>query len=124
MTGMTFLNAGKPMEITGAMTEPAGKVTQEVIDFLPVPDVKLNPSSPQIKYLHRRLPDGELYFFFNEGTAPLSCSALLEGKGKAQVWDATSGDIKRLKSKSQGSDKTIVQLDLEGWDTKFVFIRK
>jgi len=124
MAGKTFREAGEPLQISGAMTEPSGKLTKELIGFLPEPDVKLNPSSPQIKYLHRRFPDGELYFFFNEGTAPFSSSAVLEGKGKAQLWDATSGDIKRLKSKSQVSDKTIIQLDLKSWETKFVFIMR
>ena len=124
MTGSTFREAGKPSEIPGAMTGPSGMLTKEIIDFLPEPDVKLNPSVPYIKYLHRKLPDGELYFFFNEGTTPVSCSTVLEGKGKAQFWNATSGEIKRLKSKSDGADKTIIQLDLKGWETKFIFINK
>jgi len=124
MTGKTFRDATEPAEIPGAITEPSGKLTQDMIDLLPEPDVKLNPSSPQVKYLCRKFPDGELYFFFNEGTAPFSSSAVLEGKGKAQLWDAGSGDIKRIKSRSEGPDKTIIQLDLKGWETKFVFIRR
>jgi hypothetical protein len=124
ITGKTFKNAEEATGLSGALVEKSGRITKEVIDFLPAPDVKLDPSSPQIKYLHRTLPDGELYFFFNEGTAPFSCSAVIEGKGKAQSWDATSGDIKSLKSKSQGSDNTIIQLALEGWETKFIFIRR
>jgi hypothetical protein len=44
--------------------------------------------------------------------------------GKVQFWDATSGDMKRLKSKSDGIDKTTIQLDFKGWETKFIFISK
>ncbi len=123
-TGKTFKDAEEATNLSGAFVERSGKITREVIDFLPSPDVKLTPSSPQVKYLHRTMPGGELYFFFNEGTAPFSCSAVLEGKGKAQSWDAASGDIKRLKGKSDGIDKTTIQLDFKGWETKFIFIKR
>jgi len=124
ITRKTFKDAEEATILSGGFVEKSGKITQGVIDFLPSPDVKLTPSSPQVKYLHRTMPDGELYFFFNEGTSPFSCGAVLEGKGKVQSWDAASGDIKSIKSKSQGSDNTIIQLDLEGWETKFIYIRK
>jgi hypothetical protein len=63
-----FLEAGIADNITWAKTEPSGKITPAVLSYLPASDLKLETPCPDIKYLHRRLKDAELYFLFNEGT--------------------------------------------------------
>ena len=37
-----------------------------MVAALPKPDVKLDAACPPVKYMHRSLKDGEVYFFFNE----------------------------------------------------------
>ena len=124
MTGRSFTRSQKPGDIPGAKIETTGKLSHDVIDFLPDPDVKTDPASPAVKYLHRKLAAGELYFFFNESTAPVSFNAILNGKGKIHLWDAFTGQIKPLKNTSAGKEKIMVRLELEGWETKFILIKK
>lgn len=100
MTGQSFKDAEKPGEFSWAKNELSGKLTQDVIDFLPDPDVKTGNSAPSVKYLHRTMAAGELYFFFNEGESPASFRITLSGKGKAQAWNAMTGQITGLKSLS------------------------
>lgn len=124
MTGKTFTRSQTPLEIPLAKVELSGRLTQDVIDFLPSPDVKMNNSSPAVKYLHRTLESGELYFFFNEGTETVSSDVTLEGKGRTEEWDALTGEIRPVKSKSAGKGKKMIKLKLEGWGTKIILIKK
>ena len=123
MTGKTFTQSRKPGDIPGAKIEATGKLTKDVLNFLPSPDVKITPSSPAVKYVHRKLAAGDLYFFFNESTTPLTFDATLDGKGKMQAWDALTGQIQSLKGTPAGTGKKMVPLKLEGWETKSIFIK-
>jgi hypothetical protein len=118
----TFLKAAGPMDISWAVREPSGELTPRVMEALPQPDVMLDQSCPVVKYLHRRLRDADLYFFFNEGTEKQSRTAVLAGSGQVQVWDAASGRIEALSDIS--SEKGVVRLPLvlEPYETKFIII--
>ncbi len=123
MAGKTFTGSQKPGIIPGVKIEATGKLTEDVLKYLPVPDVKLSPSTPAVKYLHRKLAAGDLYFFFNESTTPVTFDATLDGKGKIQIWDAFTGQIQSVKSASAGKEKKMLPLKLESWETKFIFIK-
>jgi hypothetical protein len=124
ITDKNFLEASKA-EIPGwAKQEPSGKITPEVLNSLAEPDVTIDKSCPSLKYIHRQFADGELYFFFNEGTEKQSFKITLSGKGKVQVWDALTGQISALQNISNGKDAITVPLDFESWETKFIIISK
>ncbi len=91
----TFLHAGPVAAdaFSFATLEPTPEITEKVIAALPPPDVHLDAPSPAIKYMHRSLKDGELYFFFNEAAEPQTCNVSLLGNGDWQVWDAATGKI-------------------------------
>jgi hypothetical protein len=86
---------GSP-DLSFATLEPAPEITARVVAALPPPDVKLEAACPPVKYIHRTLRDGEVYFFFNETNQTRSCIATLAGMGQVQVWDATRGTIHPL----------------------------
>jgi hypothetical protein len=52
-------------------------------------DVKLDQPSTSIKYLHRKLKDADMYFFFNESDQPVSRNVTLYGKGTVQEVERT-----------------------------------
>lgn len=118
----TFFKADAPGDLSWALHEPSGKLTDEVLKALPTPSVMLDRSCPAVKYTHRRWRDAELYMFFNESQEKQSCKATLAGSGQMQVWDPTTGDIKPLASAS--SEQTVVHLtlELEPYGTKFIVI--
>jgi hypothetical protein len=120
----TFLDAAKPGDLTWAKHEPSGKITPDVLNFVPEPDLKIDKSCPDIKYLHRSLKDADLYFLFNEGKEKQSFTVTLSGKSTAQVWDALTGQVSPLKNAITGKDAISVPLDLESWETKFIVINK
>ncbi|MCX6329793.1 MAG: glycosyl hydrolase [Bacteroidia bacterium] len=111
----SFVTAAKPSDLTWAMHEETGKLTSAIFEALPEPDFKTDKTVPQLKYLHREWKDADLYFIFNEGKEPQSLNISFPGKSKKQIWDATTGQILKMKGSS---------FSFEPWETKFVIIKK
>jgi hypothetical protein len=121
----TFLHpkAGAP-DLSFATLEPAPEITARVVAALPPPDVKLDTACPPIKYIHRTLKDGEVYFFFNESDQPQSRTATLAGTGQVQVWDATSGTIHPLDGVTQAAGRVAVPLALTNYEARFIVLKR
>jgi hypothetical protein len=120
-----FLTATGPADISWAIAEPAGELTPKVLAALPAPDVALDQTTTGLKYNHRHLKDGEVYFLFNEGETPLSLKATLTTTGaakQAQSWDANTGRIEFMPGVTFANGKTILPIELEPWATKLVVI--
>jgi hypothetical protein len=120
-----FLTAGPAGDLGWAVIEPSVEVTAKVLAALPEPDVAIDQTAPGLKYTHRRLRDGEVYFFFNEGDGALSLNATVATAGKAfqaQDWDAHTGKIDALGGTTFGAGKATLPLSLESWATKLVVI--
>ena len=119
----TFLHADGPVDLSWALTEPSGELTDRVMAVLPKPDVALDAPCPDIKYTHRRLRDADLYFFFNESTTEkYTCEASLAGIGEVRIWDAMTGDIKMLNGLSGRDGFMQVPLELEPYETRLIVI--
>ena len=119
-----FLKAGGPPDVSFATLEPTPEITDRVVAALPPPDVKLDSACPPIKYIHRNLKDGEVYFFFNESNETQTRTATLAGSGQAEVWDAASGKISPLDGARAGAGSVTVPLTLAGQETRFIVLKK
>jgi hypothetical protein len=121
----TFLHAaeGAP-DLSFATIEPTPHVTERVVAALPPPDVKLDAPCPAVKYLHRALKDGEVYFFFNESDQPQSRTVTLAGKGQAQVWDAADGTIKTLEGATSAASTVTAPLALAAQEARFIVLKR
>ena len=120
----SYLDVAKPGVLNWAKHESSGKITPDVLSFLPEPELKIDKPCPDIKYLHRRLKDAELYFLFNEGKEKQSFTVTLSAKGTAQIWDAVTGQVSTLQNVTYDKDVTKTLLDFEPWETKFIVINK
>lgn len=89
----SFMHAEAAPSLSWAVREPSGEVTNAVLQALPAPDVTLDRPAPAISYLHRRLADAELYFFFNQAAEEVERSAWIEGTGAVEVWDLQDASI-------------------------------
>ena len=118
----TFLNASGPEDLSWAVKEPSGELTSIVMEALPSPDVRLDKPSPSVKYIHRRLRDADLYFFFNESNENQNSNVTLAGTGEAQLWDAMTGNIKLITDATFDKGITNIKLELKPWQTKFIVI--
>ncbi len=118
----SFLKAGGPADVSWAIREPSGEITDRVLKALPKPDVMLSQSCPVVKYIHKRWRDADLYFFFNESTERQSSDAVLAGSGKVQIWDAASGKIKSLAGVSLESGAVRFNLLFEPYEAQIIII--
>jgi hypothetical protein len=117
----TFLNPEAAPGLSFATLEPTPAITPHVVAVLPKPDVKLNTPCAPVKYIHRSLKDGEIYFFFNESDQVQSRKATLAGSGKTQVWDAASGSILPLNGAISDQKHTIqAPLILKPYESMFI----
>jgi len=109
--GKNFLNAGQTGDLTWAIQDETAELTPRIIKLLPPPDIRIDRSLPELKYLHRTWKDADLYFLFNEGKNQISFNIDLPGKGKSRIWNASTGKISTFRG-------TAVSLD--PWETIFI----
>lgn len=119
----TFLDAKGPADMSWATQISSGRLTRRVIDDLLEPDVSLNKDCPAIKYLHRRLSDADVYFFFNESDREQSRTVTLKAeKGKVQIWDPYSGSIEVMNDVSVNNGVVQLPLNLDAYQTRLIVI--
>ena len=119
----TFLKPepGAP-DLSFATLEPNEAITPKVVAALPKPDVKLDSACAPVKYMHRSLKDGEVYFFFNESAQNQSRNVTLAGTGQVQIWDPTTGKIGPLAGAANAQGSVTVPLALAAQETRFLVI--
>jgi hypothetical protein len=120
-----FLTASGPADISWAVTEPTGEITAKVLAALPESDLLVDQATTGLKYNHRRLKDGDVYFLFNEGETALDLKATLATNGtgrQAESLDAHTGRIEPLAGAAFGNGKVTVPVTLEPWATKLIVI--
>jgi hypothetical protein len=121
-----FLSATAPSRLDWAMVESTAEVTPAVLDALPSSDVSLDQPTSALKYNHRHVRDGEIYFFFNEGENAVNAKATIATGNKpgarVEQWDANSGKIEPLAGAADSGHGISVPLSLAPWATKLVMI--
>ncbi|MGD0382951.1 MAG: glycosyl hydrolase [Thermoguttaceae bacterium] len=119
----TFLHpeADTP-DLSFATLEPTEAITAKVVAALPKPDVKLNVPCTGVKYIHRMLKDGDVYFFFNESDQTQERTVTLAGNGQVQVWDAITGKINPLAGAIKAQGSSAVPLSLASHESRFIVI--
>ena len=121
----TFLDAKDVPDVSFAtLIEPAGDITPRVIAALPQPDVKLDAEFPRLTYLHRSWRDAEMYFFFNESDKQESRTATIAGRGRAQIWDLSTGEIQPLAGAAAEGDSVRVPLALAPYETRVIVVAR
>lgn len=118
----TFRNASGLKDLNWAIHEPTVELTPLVVEALPSPDVKFDKYCPSVKYTHRHLIDGDLYFFFNESSKKQMCNAKLKGNGQAQIWNALDGKIEVIKDVSAKNGMVELNLELKPYESIFIVV--
>jgi hypothetical protein len=93
---------------------------------LPEPDCVLKSSGgaacSSVKYVHRRLPDADVYFLFNESPQAIDLCARFAGRGAAQSWDAVTGVRTRIEGSSQRDGYAQLSFLIEPFETKTIVL--
>ena len=80
------------------------------------PDMTLSPRTPEIGFIHRKLPGGDLYFVANTSNQPKQVEAKFRDVAHhAEVWDSFSGAVSGL------PDPRDIQLDLAPYESRLIF---
>ena len=80
------------------------------------PDMKLSPATPEIGFIHRKLPNGDLYFVANTANETKHVSAHFRDAARhAEMWDAFSGEVAGI------PDPAKIELDLEAYGSRLIF---
>lgn len=80
----------------------------------------ITPSGADLQFVHRILPDGDLYYVSNPGDHAVKAEVALRAIGSApQIWNPRDGSATPADAKAQG-ERTMVTLDLAPHDSRFV----
>ena len=124
----TFLHATNgPTSLSWATLLNTADIVSRSQSLLPEPDLILKrpPASPDcsaVKYHHRRLADGEIYFLFNESSRALDLCVFLEGAGSPQYWDADTGDRRRPAVSTREGKYVRLPLTLEPYEARTIVL--
>jgi hypothetical protein len=84
---------------------------------LPPPDVSLEPRTPEIGFVHRRLVDADVYFLANSGNRPRRVRARFRGQtGPVESWDPFTGAREGIDADGP--------LDFEPYGSRVIVFRK
>lgn len=89
-----------------------------------VPDCRTKPEEP-ILYGHRRVNGMEIYFISNQSDKQVTVSPELRTKGmQPELWDATTGSVRKLPAYSLTETGTVVPMKLEAYESAFIVFRE
>lgn len=102
-----------------------GLTLDEVFDRLGLkPDVELGAADPVV-YLHRTLPEGEIYFVSNQSDRQITIDPAYRITGRQpEHWDAVTGTLRDLPEFDDDGQRTRVPLQLAGYESAFIVFRK
>ncbi|MBO4659126.1 MAG: glycoside hydrolase [Prevotella sp.] len=96
----------------------------EIAGYLPKQELRVvEGRADSIVYCARKTDDGMVFFILNQRSAPDTLTLDLDCMGEVQLWDAMTGDTRRLKS-SVVDDNTRLQLPLDAWGSAIVVVKK
>ena len=113
-----FRDAGSRYEF-GSMQQTGG---HQYLALLPESDFVLEKKSAGVKYMHRKVNDGDLYFIFNEDDSSIETAVTLAGNGKVTTWNALTGVVSDTESTGSGNETVRINLNLKPWESKMVVV--
>ncbi len=118
--GSGVQTVGKGKVYAGQNAEAVLKALAVVPDF----DHTKPESDTRILFVHRKLPDSDIYFVDNRNERDEMVDASFRVTGKApELWHAETGEMEPA-SYTIANGRTTVPLHLEPWGTVFVVFRK
>jgi alpha-L-rhamnosidase len=117
-----FVDAGPAPTFSWAEKVDWQRLDTDFFAHLPH-DVRLNQAAPDVKYLHRRWKDADLYFFFNEGKQRQDLTIIVDGIGQPKIWDANTGKVHGASGTVKKGSQTTLPLALNGYDAVFLIIK-
>lgn len=88
------------------------------------PDFKTNDEDP-VLFIHRTLPDAEIYFVSNQAEKTITINPEFRvANKKPELWNPVTATIRELPAYTRNNDITTVPLKLESLESAFIIFRK
>lgn len=81
------------------------------------------PATYGVRYTRRVMPDGVLYFLFNEGEKDATFLAEFDAAGIVREWDAATGSVRTIPAEL-ADGKVRLGLTLHRWESKIISIER
>ena len=65
----------------------------KMLDAVVPPDVTASPATKDLRYIHMRYDEADIYLFANEGKGPLDLEINVSAKGKREWWDPETATV-------------------------------
>ena len=89
-----------------------------------VPDFSCNEEGKPFLFIHRTLPDGDIYFVSNQSDKPQSATLRFRVSGKKpERWDPLTAEIRLLPEFRQEDGCTVLPATLQGYESAFIVFR-
>lgn len=102
-----------------------GVSLQEALEQAEVrPDLQFEDSDP-IAFIHRTLPEGDIYFISNQSNGKIRTSPTFRVTGKQpELWDAVNGGLRELPEFDDNGSGITLPLELDRYESAFIVFRK
>ena len=102
----------------------SGMTMEEAFDLMKLPaDCKFD--DPEALYVHRTLGNTEIYFVTNQVKKPIVLNPVFRVDGMIpELWDANTGEIRKLPAFVQQNGVTIVPMKLDALESAFIVFRQ
>jgi hypothetical protein len=84
--------------------------------------VALEQPCSNLKVIHKRWRDADVYFLFNEIKEPLTRTTTLMGKGTVQQWVTQTGRIKTVPADVISEGRIQLNLEFKPYEAKLLVI--
>jgi hypothetical protein len=102
-----------------------GQTIEEVFENLNIQPDLLIPDNKDALFIHRTLPDGDIYFISNQKNQSITIHPQFGIAGKApELWNPLTNEIRDLKEFSVSGKITTVPLTLDAYESSFIVFRK
>ena len=142
LAGRTFVDPKPLPDTPDWFEEPSVSWTGTVISAMPEAEMSIlpgptdfrmrdprrqgpveEPATFAVRYTRRVMPDGVVYFLFNEGEKDAAFEAEFDAAGIVKEWDAGTGEIRTLSAESVDG-KVRLGLNLKRWESKIISIER
>ncbi|RYY23555.1 MAG: glycoside hydrolase family 2, partial [Chitinophagaceae bacterium] len=108
---------GKGMVMDGINLQQAMDLVKLIPDFS-------TPVNDSILFIHRSVPDGDIYFLSNQGNKRVSINPRFRVTNKVpELWHPVSGEIRKLPAFTDDKQTMSVPLQLEALESFFLIFR-
>ena len=141
MAGKTFMDATVLPLMDKCFEEPSTEWTATVEAAMPEPEMSLvvkaqpevrrpqagvvpeEPATASVRYTRRVMPDGDIYFIFNEGEKEAAFTADFDKVGIVKEWNAYTGAVSILPAEFVNGKVRMI-MTLKPWESRIISIEK